>query len=119
MEILRLVLLFVHIIGFAALLGGLLVQVRDPEQKVNALMRDGAGLAFVAGLLLVGVLEAGDDPVNHAKIAVKFLVSLVILVLVMANLRKERIPQGLYYGLLALTVANIAVAVFWSPAHAS
>ena len=25
-------------------------------------MRDGAGTAFLAGLLLVGVLEAGDTP---------------------------------------------------------
>ena len=41
-----------------------------------------------------------------------------ILVLVMINMRKPSIPQGLYFGLLALTIANIAVAVFWSPAHA-
>ena len=117
METLRLVLLFVHVIGFAALLGGLLVQARTPEKSVNALMRDGIGTAFVAGLLLVGVLEAGDDPVDHAKVAVKFGIGLVILVLVMANLRKPRIPQGLWLALLALTVANIAVAVFWSPVH--
>ena len=36
----------------------------------------------------------------------------------MANARKPRIPQGLWVGLLLLTVANIAVAVFWTPAHA-
>ena len=59
-------------------------------------MRDGIGTAFVAGLLLVGVLEAGDDSVNHAKVGVKFAIGLVILVLVMANVRKERIPQGLW-----------------------
>lgn len=117
METLRLVLLFIHVLGFAALLGGLLVQLSDSERTVNGLMRDGAGTAFVAGLLLVGVLESLGDP-NHAKIAVKFGIALVILVLVMANLRKPRIPDGLYYGLLALTVVNIAVAVFWSPAHA-
>jgi hypothetical protein len=117
METLRLVLLFVHILGFAALLGGLLVQLRTPEKVVNSAMRDGAGTAFVAGLLLVGVLENLGSP-DHAKIGVKFAIGLVILVLVMANLRKPRIPQGLYYGLLALTVANIAIAVFWSPAHA-
>ena len=62
-------------------------------------MRDGIGTAFVAGLLLVGVLEAGDSP-DHAKIGVKFAVGLVLLVLVMANLRKPSIPQGLYLGLL-------------------
>jgi hypothetical protein len=117
METLRLVLLFVHILGYAALLGGLLVQVRSETKAVNPLMRDGIGTAFVAGLLLVGVLESLGSP-DHAKIGVKFAVGLVILVLVMVNMRKKRIPQGLYLGLLALTIANIAVAVFWSPVHA-
>lgn len=116
METLRLVLLFVHILGYAALLGGLLVQVRDETKAVNPLMRDGSGTAFLAGLLLVGVLESLGSP-DHAKIGVKFAIGLVILVLVMANLRKPKIPQGLYLGLLVLTVANIAVAVFWSPVH--
>ena len=117
MEIVRLVLLFVHILGFAALLGGLLVQVREPQKAVNSAMRDGGGTAFVTGLLLVGVLEAGDGDVDHAKIGVKFAVGLVILVLVLANARNPSIPRGLYGGLLALSVLNVALAVFWSPAH--
>jgi len=119
METLRLVLLLLHLLGFGALFGGLFVQLRDPEKRVNGAMRDGIGLAFLAGLLLVGVLEAGDGPVNHAKIAVKFVIALVILVLVMANVRKPSIPQGLWAGLLVLTIANTAVALFWSPAHAA
>jgi len=94
------------------------VQVRSPEKVVNGAMRDGIGTAFLAGLLLVGVLEAGDDPVDHAKIAVKFAIGLVILILVMANMRKPRIPDGLFYALLLLTVANVCVAVFWSTVHA-
>jgi peptidoglycan/LPS O-acetylase OafA/YrhL len=117
MEILRLVLLLLHVLGFAALIGGLLAQAGTEEKRVNSAMRDGAGTAFLAGLLLVGVLEAGDDDVDHTKVAVKFAVGLVILVLVMANLRKPRIPDGLYYGLLLLSVANVAVALFWSPVH--
>ena len=76
----------------------------------------GAGTAFLAGLLLVGVLESLGTP-DHTKIGVKFAIALVILVLVMVNLRKPSIPQGLYYALLGLTVVNIAVAVFWSPVH--
>jgi len=117
METLRLVLLFVHLLGFAALLGGLLVQLRDEEHSVTALIRDGAGTTFLAGLALVGVLEAGDTTPNHAKIGVKFAIGLVVLVLVMANVRKPKIPTGLYYGLLALTLANVAIAVFWSSPH--
>ena len=117
METLRLVLLVLHLLGFAALFGGLVVQVRTPEKVVNAAMRDGAGTAFLAGLLLVGVLEAGEPPVDHAKVGVKFAIGLVILVLVMMNVRKERIPQGLWAGVLLLAVANVGVAVFWSPVH--
>ena len=117
MDFLRQLLLVVHILGFAALLGGLLVQARGPEKSVNALMRDGAGTAFVAGLLLVGVLQADDVDVNNAKIAVKGVIGLVILVLVMANLRKPRISQGLWALILLLTVANICVAVFWASVH--
>lgn len=113
MEFLRHALLVVHLLGFAALFGGLLVQARMPEKSVNALMRDGAGTAFVAGLALVGVIEADGGSLDHVKIAVKGTVALVILVLVMANLRKERIATGLWALLLALTVANVCVAVFW------
>lgn len=117
MEFLRHLLLVVHMLGFAALLGGLLVQARSPEKTVNSLMRDGAGTAFLAGLLLVGVIEADDGDLNNTKVAVKGVIGLVILVLVMANLRKERIANGLWALLLALTVANICVAVFWASAH--
>jgi hypothetical protein len=116
MDFLRHLLLVIHLLGFAALFGGLLTQVRRPEKSVNGLMRDGAGTAFVAGLLLVGVIEADGGSVDHAKVAVKSLIGLVVLVLVMANLRKERIVTGLWALILLLTLANICVAVFWVPA---
>ena len=117
METLRLILLIVHILGFSALIGGLFAQAGSGEKKVNAAMRDGVGTAFIAGLALVGVLESGDDPVNHGKVAVKLLIGLVLLVLVMANARKTSIPQGLWAGLLGLAIVNVAVAVLWSSVH--
>jgi heme A synthase len=118
MELLRQILLVIHILGFAALIGGLIVQAGSPERVVNAAMRDGVGTAFLAGIALVGVLEADDQDVDHAKIAVKGLIGLVLLILIMANARKERIPNGLWAGLLFLSVANVCVAVLWSSAHA-
>ncbi|TIC86267.1 hypothetical protein E8D34_11340 [Nocardioides sp. GY 10113] len=117
METLRLVLLILHILGYAALIGGLLVQMGPGDKKVNSAMRDGIGVAFLTGLALVGVLEAGDGSVNHAKVAVKLVIALVLLVLVMANLRKEKIPAGLWAGMLVLAIANVGVAVLWSPIH--
>lgn len=118
MQTLRLVLLVVHILGFSALLGGLFAQLGRAEKRVVPAMRDGVGTAFLAGVGLVGVLEAGDGDVDRAKIAVKLGIGLVLLVLVMANVRKPRIPDGLFYGLLLLTVSNVVVAVVWSPVHA-
>jgi hypothetical protein len=116
-ETARLIVLFLHLLGWAALFGGLLAQAREPYKRVNAPMRDGVGTAFLTGILLVGLLEMDNQSVDYAKITVKLVIGLALLGLVMANLRKERIAQGLWVGLLVLTAVNVAVAVFWSPAH--
>jgi hypothetical protein len=114
MEILRDILVFLHFIGLAALFGGLFVQLKSDPRVVNNAVIHGVLTQLVTGLLLVGVLEGTDDvEVNNAKIGVKLLVALVIGVLAFANRKKTSIPNGLFFGLLALTVLNIAVAVFW------
>ncbi|GGD23726.1 hypothetical protein [Nocardioides daphniae] len=117
MNTLGLIVLVIHILGFAALLGGLLAQAREPEKKITGVIRDGVGTAFVAGIVLVGLLEAGDGPVAHDKIGVKFVITLILLVLVMMNLRKPRIPNGLYWALTGMTVLNIVLAIFWNAKH--
>jgi peptidoglycan/LPS O-acetylase OafA/YrhL len=104
------VLLVLHLLGVLALLVGLLVQLRHTEKRVTGPMRDGIGTTFLAGLLLVGVLEVRDVDFDHTQVTVMFAVGLVILVLVMANLRKPRIPALLYWLILVLTVADIGVA---------
>jgi peptidoglycan/LPS O-acetylase OafA/YrhL len=113
MELTQNLVLLVHFMGWAALFGGLLAQLREPEKRVNSLMRDGIGTAVVAGIALVGFLEAGDETVNHAKVGVKLVVGIVILGLVMANVRKPRISDNVFWAILGLTVVNMAVAVLW------
>jgi hypothetical protein len=113
-DFLEKVLLFIHLVGMAALLGGALVQVTAQTKRVSRAMVDGALTQVVSGLLLVGVLEGQDENVDHAKVGVKFAVGLVVAVLVWINRRKPEIPIGLYAGILALTLGNVAVAVFWS-----
>jgi hypothetical protein len=112
------IFLVIHLLGFGALFGGLLISARDEVKRVNPLMRDGIGTEVVAGLVLFGLDSAHEDPGAewHWKMAVKLVIGLVILVLVMMNLRKERISTGLWGVLLALTVANVCVAAIW---HAS
>ena len=113
MDFLRDVLLFLHFVGLASLFGGLFVQVRTDPRVVNNAMFHGILTQLVTGLLLVGVLEAGDHEVDNAKIGVKLLVALVIGALVLVNRKKPSLQDGLYFGLLGLTALNIAVAVFW------
>lgn len=117
MDIVRLVLLFIHLIAMAVLLGGLLVQAKDADKRITPWVRDGAGTTFLAGLLLVGVLEGLDADVNHAKVGVKLGIGLIVLVLAMSNLRKDKISDGVWTAMVALTVINVAIAIFWSPAH--
>jgi hypothetical protein len=45
---------------------------------------------------------------------VKFALAVIIGVLVIVNRKKPSIPNGLYFGLLGLTVATVGVAVFWN-----
>jgi hypothetical protein len=113
MDVARDALLFVHLLGFAALLGGGLVQLGAARRTVNGPMLYGALTQLVSGLLLVGVLEADTDGVDKAQVGVKFGVAVVIALLCWANRRRPFIPDGLYLGLLILIVANVAVAVFW------
>ena len=112
MEILRDILMFLHFIGLAALFGGLFVQLKADPRVVNNAMLHGVITQLVTGLLLVGVAEGRDVEVDNTKIAVKFVVALVIAVLVVAN-RKKTLPGGVFFGLMGLTALNVAVAVFW------
>jgi hypothetical protein len=109
----RNVLLFVHLVGFAALFGGIFVQIRDAVQVVNTAMLHGALTQVVSGLLLVLVIEGQHDPLNRTKLGVKLAVALVITVLCWVNRRRERVPGGVFNGIALLTLANAAIAVFW------
>lgn len=119
MTFLRLLLIFLHLVGLASLLGGFLVQLRGPDRRVLPAMVHGALTQLVTGLALVGVDEALDVAVDNAKIGVKLLVVLVITVLVWANRRKPAIPAGLFFGIGGLTLLNTAVAVFWTSDEAT
>lgn len=115
MEFVYEALVVLHFIGLASLLGGFLVQLRDSPKVVSSAMLHGALTQLVTGLALVGMAEtvlADEEDVNHAKIAVKLVILLVITGLVWANRRKESISTGLWAAIGGLTIANIVIAVF-------
>lgn len=107
------VVLFLHLVGFAALFGGAFVQVRDVEKVINVPMLYGALAQVVTGVVLVGILEGQDTPLNTTKMGVKLAVALVVALLCWVNRSKRSVPHGLFHCLWLLTLGNAAIAVFW------
>ncbi len=106
-------ILIVHFIGLASVVGGFLVQMKSAEKGVNPAMWHGALTQLVTGVLLVGLAEMQDFDVDHAKIGVKLVVTIVITVLAFVG-RKKPLPQiGLWGAIGALSIANIVIAVLW------
>lgn len=119
MDIVRQLLLVVHLCAFAALLGGLLGQAKAAQKAVHQSTIWGARIAFLAGILLVGVIEMGSDEVSsgfHAKVGVKLALGLAIVGLLEAR-RKKGLSDGLYWLAVALTVVTVGVAVLWNSVH--
>ncbi|MEY5146212.1 MAG: hypothetical protein RL224_526 [Actinomycetota bacterium] len=120
-ELTRNSLLVLHFIGLASLLGGFLTQMRAMSAgaaKIVPAMVHGAWTAFATGLLLVGLAEyrvamGADFEVNHIKIGVKTVVVLIILILVMANRKKESVKAPVFGAVGGLTLTNVILAVFW------
>lgn len=111
MEIVTGILVVLHLLGWALVLGGLATRMRKPEIPAGVL--HGALTALVTGLLLVGAIEMGGDDVNHLKIATKLLVAIAVVVLVWRGRRLPSVTTG-YLGLIAgLTAVNVAIAVLW------
>jgi hypothetical protein len=112
-ELARDVLVFLHLVGFAALLGGAVVQFGDAGRVVNKAMVWGALAMVLTGIGLVGVIEGLDETVDRPKIAVKFGVALVIALLCWANRARTRVPRGLCNAIVLLVLADLGVSVFW------
>lgn len=114
MEALRLILLYVHLIGFAALLGGAIAQYLSGQLRINPAMLWGSVIQVVSGVALSAPLRGGDDDEPApAKLAVKAAVAVVIFVMVFFSRHREEVNRGHFLAIIGLTLANAAVAVFW------
>jgi len=117
MELLRNILLVLHFVGMASLLGGVIAQVpalRTGAGKINSAIFHGGLTQLVTGILLVGVIQMADlGDIDNAKIGVKLAVVIVIMVLAIVNRKKERVANWALLTVAGLTLLNICVAVFW------
>ncbi|MFC4999181.1 hypothetical protein ACFPIJ_15195 [Dactylosporangium cerinum] len=112
MEPLRLILLYVHLIGFALLLGGSITQYLTGTLRINSAMLWGAIVQVVTGIALSAPLRDGDEPPS-AKLAVKAIIGLAIFAMAFFSRKREQVNRGHFLALVGLTLVNAAVAVFW------
>ncbi len=113
MELAYNLVLIVHFIGLASVVGGFLVQMKSPEKGVNPAMWHGALTQLVTGVILVGLAEMQDWDVDHAKIGVKLALTAVITVLAFIG-RKKPLPQIAFWGIIGgVSIVNIVIAVLW------
>ncbi|KZE18400.1 MULTISPECIES: hypothetical protein [Brevibacterium] len=88
MEILREVLLTLHLIGMAIIVGGYFTVIRSP--RVLPGMLHASYLQLVTGLLLVGLAEMGGGQVDHMKIGIKLVVAILVTVFAFLGNRQEK-----------------------------
>ena len=115
------ILVVLHFLGLASLIGGFLVQIKTSPRAVNNAMFHGALTQLVTGILLVGLsypLHKSDPQEyglpDNAKIAVKLLFLLVIIGLILTNRKKPSITTGVWAAIGGLAILNVIIAVFWS-----
>lgn len=117
MEILKNVILALHIIGVVALLGGVLYQasaMREKTARIVPGILHGALTMLVTGLALVGLQYPLGNEVNNTKIGVKTVVLIAIFVIVLINRKKESLAAWVLPSIAVLTVANVLMATVWN-----
>lgn len=103
----------VHLVGFAALLGGILVQSRSVEPEVNATMLWGGWAELASGVLLLVLALVSSAPLHWGPLGVKLAVTLFLVLLLARNRRYLSVPRGLWALLGVLTLLNAALSVLW------
>ncbi|MFN8155861.1 MAG: hypothetical protein U0R68_00470 [Candidatus Nanopelagicales bacterium] len=109
-------ILVLHFVGVAMVLGGFFAQMGKKPPVVTHWVRDGAFTQILTGFALVGIAPnlEGGEPFDNAAVGVKLVVAVIIAALALFGMRQEPEKQRPYWlacGVLAL--ANIVVAVFW------
>jgi hypothetical protein len=124
MSVLFNILLVLHFLGLAAVIGAFLVQVRRKGGFQTFWPITGLVVQLVTGLGMMGIIDAtSDGGANHPKLGVKLVIAAVALVLAfVARARQKRADAGtakakaalpFFHSTGALAIANVLIAVLW------
>ena len=109
------ILLVLHIVSWAFVIGAWLSRVREPRVVPGLL--HAAATALVTGVLMTGIASASDavDDVDNTKIGVKLVVAIVITTLAWIGQRRgDEVRPALVHAIGLLAIANVCIAVLWT-----
>ncbi|MFB1296476.1 Fe-S protein [Mycobacterium sp. pW049] len=117
MEVLRSVVILLHIVGFAVTFGAWVAEAAAARLRTTRLMDYGLLLSLLTGLALAAPWPAGIA-LNYPKIGIKMAILIVLGGLLgMGNARQRRtghaVPRPMFYAVGALAFTAAAVAVVW------
>jgi hypothetical protein len=110
------IMVFLHIVGAAMIVGIWIGNMKKPT--VHPRQFDGAALQILTGIAMMGLIPALDMDANYAKLGVKLAIALVVVVLAFIGRRKfkkgEPISKGLAHSVGGLALLNVAIATLWN-----
>jgi hypothetical protein len=110
------IMVFLHIVGAAMIVGIWIGNMKKPT--VHPRQFDGAALQLITGVVMMGLIPALDMDANYAKLGVKFAIALAVGVLAFIGRRKykkgEDISKGLAHSVGGLALLNVAIATLWN-----
>ncbi|MDO5067793.1 MAG: hypothetical protein Q4D96_10985 [Propionibacteriaceae bacterium] len=114
MEVLRGIVIVVHLIGFALLLGPWAALAFNRRLYISTTMQWGLAIALVTGLALAAPWGL-ENPLNYAKVGTKLVILLLIgAALGIAAARQKQhgqAPAALFWTVGILTTTNATIAV--------
>lgn len=116
MEIIKGILVVLHIVGFGAVFGSALAQLpaaKIGRARITSGLFHGLNLMFLTGVLLVLMKYALGEPVDNLKISLKMVVLIVMIALTLMNRKKESVTGGIIGAIAGLGVLNVVLAVLW------
>lgn len=116
LEVLRHIVVFIHLVGFAILFGAWAVEAYNRRVQFTSLMNIGLLIALLAGLALAAPWGISYE-LNYVKIGVKLLVVVVIGALLGIGLARQRkggkVAPAMFWSVGILTLLNAGLAVIW------
>lgn len=117
MELLRHVVVLLHIVGFAVTFGAWAAEAAARRFRTTRLMDYGLLLSLLTGLALAAPWPAGIE-LNYPKIGVKLVILIVLGGLLGMGSAKQRrtgepVPRSVFAAIGALSFIAAGVAVLW------